>query len=99
MPLPLDDDAIAVLSLEGVPVSAGSLRGSGIFVENEEIAASDNGRGDVLISVPTVLVAKKIFGSLRIDDPISVDGRSYFVRMRTSGDDPALAKFGLREAK
>ncbi len=99
MPLPLDDDAIAILSLEGVPVSSGSKSGSGIFVENEEIQASDGGRGDVLISVPTVLVAKKVFGSLRIDDALVVDGRNYFVRMRTSSDDPALVKFGLREAK
>ncbi len=94
-----DSDAIAVLELEGVPVSSGRLSGSGIFVENEEIAAPDQGRGDVLLSVPTVLVARSVFGSLRIDDPIAVDGREYFVRVRTTSDDPSLVKFGLRENK
>ncbi len=99
MAIDYDSDALAVLELEGVPVSSGAKSGFGIFVENEEIAASDQGRGEVLLSVPTVLVARSVFGSLRIDDPITVDGRSHFVRARITSDDPALVKFGLRENK
>jgi hypothetical protein len=91
-----DADVGALMSLDfGVPVTIGGTPGRGIVDENDQIVVTNNGRGEVLSGVHSVLVQTSAFPTLANGTPIIVDGVTYSIRQAQKESDTAFTKILL----
>lgn len=89
----IDENLDAFLNDFGVPIVFGSVRGLGIF------NSPDSAIGDGLsISTDyTVLVRSSVFGSLKFNDAITVNGVAFVVRENLLMDDGKFCRVFLKK--
>lgn len=91
-----DGDIGPIMALDfGVPVTIGGTPGLGIVDENDTIVVTNNGRGEVMTGVHSVLVQTSAFPSITNGIPIIVDGVTYSVRTKQVEGDTGFTKIAL----
>lgn len=89
-----DADVEFLFADMGVPVSINGVPGIGLVDENDQIVVSNNGRGEVIAGVHTVVVQTSKFptNGIRNGMQIIVDGIVASVRQKLKEGDAALTK-------
>ena len=90
-----DSDIPALLADMGVAITVGGVAGIGLLDEADQLLVQDQNRGEVVATATTLTIQTSAFPNVKINDAVSVGGKSFTVRERLRESDGGLTKLLL----
>jgi len=90
-----DADIPALMKDMGIAVTVGGMAGIGLLDEADQLLVQDQNRGEVVATATTLTIQTSAFPNVKINDAVSVGGKSFTVRERLRESDGGLTKLLL----
>jgi hypothetical protein len=90
-----DADIPALMRDMGIAVIVGGVAGVGLLDEADQLIVQDVNRGQVVATATTLTIQTSAFPAVKIDDAVSVGGKTFTVRERLRESDGGLTKLLL----